>query len=128
MGLAAVIQDDALGVLGQKLDQRLGLGGVARRQGAVAHLHRLVCKTVGKAARPRRGADAVLGHIHPIVQAVEVGPPPQHHRRRSQRAGSAAALLEVEPGVHVQVNGQGSRQAGCQQDQRQHKGDQLLAD
>ena len=101
MGLAAVIQDDTLRVLLQDPDEGFGLGRLAGRKGGVANVHRIVCKTVGQTAGPRRALDAVLGHIDPAVQTIEVSAAAQHHRGRSQCAGAAPALLEVEPGVNV---------------------------
>ncbi len=45
VGLAAIIKNDAFRVLGEDLDEGLGLGGLAGRKGGVAHVHRIVCKT-----------------------------------------------------------------------------------
>ena len=126
VGLAAVVQDDALRVLRKQGDEGLDLFHFAGRQGGVAHLHLLVCKAVRQAVGPCRAAHAVLGDGRPVGQAVEVGAPPQHHGGRSQRAGAAAALLEVEARVHVQVHCKSGRQAGEQKHQRQHKAQQLL--
>ncbi len=68
VGLAAIIKNDAFRVLGEDLDEGLGLGGLAGRKGGVANVHRIVCKTVGQTAGPCRALDAVLGHIDPAVQ------------------------------------------------------------
>ena len=117
MGLAAVVEDDALRVLGQQLHQHLCLLCVAGGQGGVAHLHGLIVEAVRQPAGPGGALDAVLRHVHPVDQAVQIGAAAEHHGGGGQRAGAAPALLEVEPGVHVQIDGQRPRQAGQQQDQ-----------
>lgn len=114
VGLAAIIEDDSLGVLGQQLNEHLCLPGVAGGEGGVANLHGLIVEAVGESACPGRALHAVFGHIDPVGQAVQIGTAAEHHRGRSQCAGAAPALLEVEPGVNVQVNGQRPRQTGHQ--------------
>ena len=121
MGLAAIIKNDAFRVLGEDLDEGLGLGGLAGRKGGVAHVHRVVCKTVGQTAGPCRALDAVLGHIDPAVQPIEVSAAAEHHGGGGQCAGTAPALLEVESDVHVQVHGQRGGQQRQYQCQRQHQ-------
>ena len=127
VGLPPVIQDDALGMGCQQVDQGLGLGPVVGGQGGVAHLHGLICKAVGQPVGPRGGADAVLGHVHPVGQAVEVGAAAQHHGSGGQGAGAAAALLEVKAGVHIQVSGQRPRHTGHQQHNGQQQRSQTAA-
>ena len=101
VGLAAIIEDDSLGVLGQQLNEHLCLLGVAGGEGGVANLHGLIVEAVGESACPGRALHAVFGHIDPVGQAIQIGTAAEHHRGRSQRAGAAPALLEVEPGVNV---------------------------
>ena len=126
MGLSAVIQHDALRVLRKQGDQGLHFFLFARGQCAVAHLHLLICKAVGKPVGPCCGTDTVLGHSGPVSQAVKIGTAAQHHGCGCQCAGAAAALLEVEACVHVQINRQGRRQAGEHKHQCQHKAQQFF--
>ena len=126
MGTAAVIEDDALGVLGQQLDERLLLGFRAGGQGGVAHLHGIIVEAVGQSPGPCTAPDAVLGHIRPVGQAVQKSAAAKHHGGRSQRTGSAPALFEVEACVHIEVYGQRSRQHHSHHHERQHKGHQFL--
>ena len=126
MGLAAVIQHDALRVLRKQGDQCLHFFLFAGGQCAVAHLHLLICKAVGKPVGPCCGTDTVLGHSGPVGQAVKIGTTAQHHGCGCQCAGAAAALLEVEACVHVQINRQGRRQAGEHKHQCQHKAQQFF--
>ena len=128
MGLAAVIQHDALRMLRQQGNEGLDLFLFAGRQGSVAHLHFLICKAVRETVGPCRGAYAVFCHSGPIRQTIKVRPAAQHHGCGCQRAGAAAALLEIETRVHIQIHCQSSRQAGKHYHQRQHKAQQFFAE
>ena len=121
MGLRAVVQDDAFRVLSQQLDEQLGLFLMIGGQGRISHLHLPVCKAVGQTIGPGRGAHTVFRHIHPVGPSVKVSAAAQHHGSRSQRAGAAPALLEVEPGIHIQVHSQCCGQTGeCKHDGEQN--------
>ena len=128
VGLAAVIEDDALGVLCQQLDEHRLLRLVVGRQSGVTHLHRVIVEAVGEAPCPRTAADAVFGHVRPVGQAVQKSAAAEHHGGGGQRTGAAPALLEVKSCVHVEVHRQRSRQHHCHQHERQHKGHQFFPD
>ena len=90
-------------------------------QGRIGHLHLPVCKAVGQTIGPGRGAHTVFRHIHPVSPSVKVSAAAQHHAAEARVQVPPPALLEVEPGIHIQVHSQCCGQTGeCKHDGEQN--------